>query len=577
MQSFFRFKILSILILLVISACSFAQPLASELESEPLPLSDLSHFQKLSATSWQIAGNVSASRHHSGRLTPVEGKGILIYTPSSNSAPLVSKLEFGDIDLEFDFLLSRQAGFSITLHNQYQINISDLWMKPGADAYKAAGLWQHLRIQFVGSEGNKKIEKVLLNGQDVIQQDNIIHLQPTNPSTKAFSINGKAGGFAIRNIHYKTFGTEKIVLFDIAFKVYNGLHKNPDTLNVLPIKRQGKTDTLSHRVGDRKSQLVLDGTVDIPATGEYLFRLTAGGGAWLYIDNNQVISNNGSRDFERAFYKKTNLKKGKYPFKLVYSNSDECLVLHYQGPQIPWQSLTTASSVRLSEHFEPLEYQVKDKPALQRGFMMHGGKINPYTAAVGFGANNYAYDMHTYNLLASWHGRFIDVANMWRERGEKQLEIPLGAKLEFSGKPLLARLKENTSTWPDSAQTSDGVFASRGYSLDDKQVPVFSYALQDVKVEDKVTQLPSHEGLARQLKIQNANKRKQYYILLAEGRLIEKLADGSYAVDDKRYYIEKLTINNAVATIRKNNGVQQLIVPVSVSTPVQTIQYNIVW
>ncbi|HEV7380709.1 MAG TPA: hypothetical protein VGN64_13005, partial [Dyadobacter sp.] len=286
---------------------------------------------------------------------------------------------------------------------------------------------------------------------------------------------------------------------------------------------------------------------------------------------------NGSRDFERAFYQKTNLKKGKYPFKIVYMNSDECLVLHYQGPHIPWQSLTTPASVRLSEQFEPLEYEVKNRPALQRGFMIHAGKVNPYTAAVGFGTNNYAYDMHTYNILAGWHGKFIDVANMWRERGEKQLEIPLGAKLEFSGKPLLAQLNEINSTWPDSAQTQDGVFNSRGYNLDVDQNPVFSYALQNVKVEDRITQIKTHEGLSREIKIQNESKRKQFYILLAEGKYIEKLSDGSYAVDDKSYFIEKLTVSGASVSIRKGKDVQQLIVPVSASTPIQTIKYNLIW
>lgn len=554
-----------------------AQPANTALDSEELPLSDLSKFQKADAAYWQIAGNVTANRNQSGKLTSTAGKGILVYTPSAKPASLSSKLEFGDLDLELDFMLSRGAGFSIDLHQELQVHISDVWMKPGFDAFKSAGLWQNLKVHFKGSGTNKKIEKVLLNGQDITSLKGIITAASSKTNSRSFAIAGKTGGFAIRNLLYKTYNTDRIALSEITFKVYNGLHKNPDTLNLLPVKRQSKTDTLSHRAGDRKSQIVFDGTIDIPATGDYLFKLTAGGGAWLYIDNKPIINNNGSRDFERAFYQKANLKEGKYPFKLVYSNSDECLVLHYQGPHIPWQALTTNASVRLSEHFDPLEYRVQDKPALQRGFMMHAGKVNPYTAAVGLGVNNYAYDMRTYNLLAGWHGRFIDVANMWRERGEKQLEIPLGARLEFSGKPLLAQLKETTSTWPDSAQTTDGVFTSRSYSLDANRIPVFSYALQNVKVEDKITQLQTHEGLSREIKVQNESKRKQFYILLAEGKYIEKLADGSYVVNDKSYFIEKLTVTGGLASIRKNNHTQQLIVPVSASSPVQTIKYNIVW
>jgi hypothetical protein len=570
-------KFLILLILLSISIPVAAQSVTIDLDSERLPLSDLSHFRNSNSAAWQIAGNVSANRHKPGKCTYSPGKGTLIYTPQGTPSSVTSKLEFGDMDLEFDFLLSRNADFTVTLHDQFQVNMPDAWMKPGFDAFKAAGLWQHAKIRFRDINGSRKIEQVQLNGQDITALEGITHVNQPASNTKAFSITGNTGGFAIRDIRYKTYGPQRVALSDITFKVYNGLHKNPDTLQLLPVKRSGKTDTLSHRVGDRKSQLVFDGIIDVPAAGEYLFKLTAGGGAWFYIDNKLAISNKGSRDFERAFYQKTILKKGKYPFKLVYSNSDECLVLHYQGPHIVWQSLTTPASVRLSEHFEPLEYQVKTKPILQRGFMMQGGKVNPYTAAVGFGANNYAYDMQTYNLMAGWHGRFIDVANMWRERGEKQLEIPLGAKLEFSEKPLLAKLQQAGTIWPDSAQTPDGIFNARSYSLDANQVPVFSYALQDVNVEDKITELQTHEGLSREIKIRNTNKRTQYYILLAEGKYIEKLADGSYAVNDKSYYVEKLTVNNGVAMIRKANGIQQLIVPVATSTSIQTIKYNIVW
>ncbi len=567
----------------------FGQPPSPSLPSIRFSLDDLDAFQNTKRGNWKIAGGVSADREIEGNLKSNTGKGILIFEPGKNPQPLLTNLEFGDLDLELDFLLAKGSSFKILLQNKYEIPVSDMWMKAGNEAVKAPGLWQHLMVKFkaaaFGPSGNKtasaRLEEILLNGQPL----NITSLAITSEgqsktsekSMAPLAIVANKGPFAIRNIAYKTYQLDRIKLSDITFKVYSGLHKNIDTLQTLKPKRTGTTDTLSHRVGDRKSQLTLDGTIIIPCDGDYLFKITAGGGAWFFIDHQLVLENRGTRDFERAFYEKTHLKKGKYPFKMIYSNSDECLILHYEGPQIPWQSLTTPASVRLSEQFDALEYKVTNSPILQRGFMIHHGQVNPYTASVGLPhGNNYAYDMKKYNLLAAWHGRFIDVSNMWRERGEKQMEIPLGARLEFSGKPLIATLNSWQSAWPDSAQAPEGVFSSRGYKLDGSGLPIYFYKLNQNAVEDLIYASKTTNGLTRALKITNPGTEKTY-ILLAEGKIIEKLDNGGYAIDDKSYYIEKLEIGKGTATIRQDGSNQQLIVPISTSNEALTIKYNIIW
>ena len=581
--------------LLLVGTLLLLKPGCSQSNTPSLPsvsigLDDLAFFQNTNKGNWKTVGGVSSNRKKPGNLESSRGNGILIFESDTKSIrKLVSKQEFGDLDLEFDLLLAKGSSFKILLQNKYEVIISDLWMKPGNEAVKAPGLWQHLSIKFkapgVNSNGktptNARFEKILLNGLPLRGASDAITsgISGSRDEKKEgpFAFVNNIGPFAIRNICYKTYQKDKIRLSDITFKVYQGLHKNIDTLQTLTPKRTGATDSISHRVGDRKSQLVLDGVIDIPRNGEYLFKLTAGGGAWFFIDQKLVVENRGTRDFERAFYETTSLKKGKYSCKIVYSNSDECLVLDYEGPQIPWQSLTTPASVRLSERFEPLEYKVDNKPILQRGFMMHRDIINPYTASVGLpGGNNYAYDMKNYNLLTAWHGRFIDVSNMWRERGEKQMEIPLGAKLEFQDKPLIAKLPDAQAPWPDSVQSPEGVFSSRGYQLNESGLPAYFYKLNDNSIEDLISSTKSNDGLARELKIKSANP-EQTYILIAEGKIIEKLPDNGYAIDDKNYFIENLETGKVTATIRKDRDLQQLILPISTPNEPLIIKYNIIW
>lgn len=569
-----------------------AQQVTQSLPFDTLRLDNLDQFVASKSKSWHIAGNVTSDRKQTGNLTELKGQGILVYQPEKGSQQIASKMAFGNADIEFDFLLSKGASFYVSLHGRHVIKIADDWMKKANPGARAPGLWQHLAIRFrtaVPDKNGKEtqaahFEEILLNGQKFTNNTDYEH---DNKSAKienrSLAFAGNDYPFAVRNIQYKTYQDDFIRISDTRFKVYQGLHKNPDTLASLQPKRTGVTDTLSHLVGDRKSQLVMDGVMDIPRDGAYLFKMIAGGGAWFYLDGKHMIDNRGTRDFERAFYARHNVKKGKYPFKIVYSNSDACLVLHYEGPQIPWQSLTTPASVRVSEHFEPLEYKAGNKPAMQRGFMMHQNQVNPYVASVAIppltssnemSGNNYAYDMKRYNLLAAWHGRFIDVSNMWTERGEKQLEIPLGAKLEFSQKPLMAALASPEASWPDSAQTAEGVFENRGYKLIDSGLPAYFYALNGINIEDLIKSAKNNEGLVREIKI-FSKPGKNAYILLAEGSIIEPTTNGGYAVDDKRYYIENLQIDGSRPILRRSDGRHQLILPVQKDS--LTIKYDIIW
>jgi hypothetical protein len=253
-------------------------------------------------------------------------------------------------------------------------------------------------------------------------------------------------------------------------------------------------------------------------------------------------------------------------------------VLHYEGPGIPWTPLTTPASKRKVAGQEPLLFPVLQEPVLQRGFMVHGSSTNTYAAAVGIpGGINYAYDLNAQAPLSVWHGDFLDVSPMWRERGEKQLALPQGPELELAGLPSLAFLKNEAGAWPDSVEPDKSPFTNKGYKLQPNGLPLFFYSLAGMAVEDYLAPSPQQEGLTRQLTLTFQPDAGQAYLLLASGRDIEKLPNGAYAVDDKSYYLEAVSGGSGPPILRSSQGKTQLLLPVRGQSPKSTISYSIIW
>lgn len=584
---------------LILYACSPGsrpekeQASLKSLPMEAFSLDDLSSFRKPD-TNWLITGNAYANRKQSYHMEGAAGKGVLLARPSGEAArnDLLTQAVFSDMDLSLDFMLSAGASAAILFQGKYPVQLQDNWMKdsltssdcggiaghaPLLNACRAPGLWQHLEVTFKAPRaGTEKgisqacITAVRLNG--TLVQENIT-LDAADTSAGPLLFRTLRGPVAFRHIRYKAYGAPRAQLADMRYRIYKGVYKNHDTLASLQPVKTGTSDSLTYRVGDKRAQLVLEGKLLVPRAGDYLFQLLAGGPARLLIDDREVTNNGGTRDYQRAFYGKAHLQEGEHSFQLSYANYDESLVLRYEGPQIPLTALTTAASEREVLPVEPLEYPVKGTPLLQRGFMHHDTIVNPYTISVGIpGGLNYAYDLATYSPLSAWHGRFIDVSEMWRERGEKQLQQPLGAALEFAGLPLVAT---DADHWPGPLRPDSSSYTSRGYRILPNGLPLFFYTLGGLKVEDYLHPLAEGKGLTRDITVTFRQPGTTAWCLLAGGGLIEKLPDGSYAVDDKSYYIE----TDADPQIRRYKGKYQLLLPLSPAkgdTAVK-VSYGIIW
>jgi hypothetical protein len=615
--------IIYVLILFAAQACGDKEQDVTEPEAlttlpfTPLSLDDMSGFQPLKTKKWMIAGNVYADRKKKYHLEKSEGKGVLVNLPTEGGkANIFTKLEHGDIDIQLDFMMPNGSNSGIYLQGRYELQLLDSWMvdsvgfgdcggiyerwgndkgfegaAPASNASKAPGLWQHLYISFRAPRfdaSGKKIanalfKEVWLNGTQI--HNNVEVTGPTRSAafedekpSGPMMIQGDHGPIAFKNISYKTFGNDSISLSKIKFSVYKGVYRNYDTLKNFAPERTGVSDSLSWLVGDRKAQLMLEGNMKIPKDGDFLFKIKSGGASWLFVDGDKVLDNDSTREYTNAYYSRINLEAGEHSFKIIYANQDESLVLEYEGPAIPLRTLTTPASERLVTKIEPFEYVLEGEPAFQRGFMKIGDRINPYAIAVGIpGGMNYAYDLNAYTMLSAWRGRYIDVSNMWTERGETQREVPLGTPVELLSKPNLFRLSNANDDWPDTVSIANNMYANRGYRIDEKGVPVFMYSSQGASIEDYIVPSLDKTGFVRTVKATFNESPDQIYFLLASADIIEQLPNGAYAIDDKKYYIESITGIDPknIQLVKTNSGVSNLLLRLTGASA--GFNYSLIW
>lgn len=606
-----RSFIVNIILLLfgMLAACTMPKPeIQKPIHSLPFDELDLGSLE--GHPDWTLAENVFMDRNVQHHCEIIEGKGMIV---SQGGEPklLIGLDEHGDLDLQMDFMLARNSKASILLQSSYSVSLTDSWNQdsvsektcgvildgdsvrlPVLNAAKAPGLWQHLAIKFRAAcfdASGKKITnatlaEVMLNGR-VIQKDVVLsaamRIAPLMGEEQypPLGIASQSGPVAFRNVRYKRYNDQRITFNNIRYAVYKGLYKEYDTLSSMTPLRSGTTDSIHWAVGDKRAEVKFEGELNIPVDGEYVFRLRAGGPAWIILNNNVVTGNRGTRDYTDAHYGSVTLKKGTCSFQVFYANYDESLVVEYEGPGIPLTRLTAPGAERLVRPIEALEYETGNRPGIQRTFFRHRGQVNPYAICVGTpGGLNYAYDLTTYALMDVWSGKFIDVSNMWRSRGESQQALPLGAPLELANIPPVMQLDDPADPWLDTVDVIDNRYEKRGYRIDPSGLPVFMYAYQGLSIEDHMQPEADRSGWNRSIRVKGADVSKNVYYLLGSGKTIEALPKGGYAIDDKEYYITSVKglDQNDLLVVKKKDR-YELILPLKLTGGAMEFSYSIVW
>ena len=585
-----------------------------ELPSQSLNFSEVLNPQPAEAANWSTVGGVYANRQVPGHLEATEeGQEVLVNLPDDQrQSDLTTSWEHEDMDLSLDFMLPKGGRSRLFLQGRYAVELVDSWGRdsvgadgcggiaqhaPRLNACRAPGLWQHLDIKFRAPRFNENGQKttnaqfteVALNGS-VIHQDMAVDAPSANApwgdekEQGSLVVSGSGSPLALRNINYKSYRNDGIQLQDLHYKLYAGTYDDPAALETAEPLKQGPADSLSYLLKEdhEKFALVFEGTMQIPSDGEYLFTLRTAGPSWLYVDGEEATTNQRAEYMDQPGYYHATLKAGEHPFRLVYTKSVlkwvNGLSLFAEGPQLRQHALHADGAERSPEQPTPILVNAEDQPVLQRAFFYHDDQKKTHCVLVGLPTKiNYAVDMKTGTLLSVWQGDFVDVTQMWHERGEPQTAQPLGNVLELSTSPAFARLSDRAAVWPDSVSFDDPYLQTQGYSLDTTGAPVFHYQLGDASVDDHFYPGAGVRSLVREVSCTFGSAGADpVYCLLGEGERVEALPDGSYGIDGKRYYLSVDTKEAAVRK-RRDQGREQLLATLTPQGGKAALQYTIIW
>ncbi len=619
-------KVLTLLLCLGVTEPTLIFAQSNGIGLTSLPLNDLSAFRP-AADNWRIAGGVVADRNQKEAMKASAGKGVLVNIPSEKKKDnLVTVAEYGDLELELDFMMANGSNSGIYLQGRYEIQLHDSWgvknpdvqscgaiyerwddskpegqkgyegHAPRVNVSRAPGLWQHYRIVFqaprFNAQGQKiqnaKVLEIILNGVTI--QENVEITGPTRGAAfpnevpvGALLIQGDHGPIAFRNIQYKNYDKAPITLADLKYSYYGKFDRNPD-FTKLKATSEGPTSDLTWELSKTTNDFILrfTGKLKIKEPGEYKFSLFCVGEGRL------VVANKTLYDFGKGVENggTITLAAGDQPIEVVYAKivswDKPALGLYVEGPGISRHPLHLLSSIPMGNPVDPILLEANGSaPTLLRSFVDYqpnvlGAKGKRLTHAISVGnaaGAHYTMDLENGALIQAWKGSFLNMTPMWHERGDGTSR-PMGSVLRFNDAPLWQVLNNPNTAWIDTL-SNEAAYRFNGYDIDESGRPIFKYSIYGTAVEDLTTPEENGKILTRTLKVSGANV-PNLYVRVVDGTTITLLADGSYVVNDKEYYV-KVEAGAAKPVVRTVNNRQELLVPVSGADKGTTLKYSIIW
>lgn len=587
-----------------------------------VPLNDLSFFKNPGET-WQTVGDVTADLEKENKLNFEEGDGILLNLPGKRKKgeDLFTNQDYGNIDLELDYMMAKGSNSGIYLQGRYEIQLLDSWgnqlvapsenggiyerwddnqpqgqkgyqgYAPRQNVNRAPGLWQHLEVSFQAprfdEDGNKvenaKILKAVLNG--VVIHEDVELFGPTRGAVSEEEVakgplrfQGDHGAVAFRNIEITAYDKARPELKGLSYKIYGGQFDKEPLYDSLPPEAEGTSPILTSNLKPRPLKFLIryDGTIVIKEPGEYDFRLfTSGGKGMLNIDGIEVIDFGGWSGSNNG---KIKLAAGEFPFTLLYSKSvdweDPALGLMVSSAGLRGFLLSDMEEMQRSTTVDPILVAAEDTPILRSFMDLPGGYRITHSVSVGSPKKvHYTYDMDYGSLVQLWRGDFLNATPMWHSRGDGSSR-PQGSVEYFTNDPQLTivRLSSKNGKWPED--TAGSHFRPKGYVLNDQDRPVFQYEVYNASIKDDIQVLEGGKGLQRKISIKNeaGNSGGQLYIRLAQGSTIQPLKKGMYLVDDKAYYLKIEDAGDGEPFVRTVDGHKELLLPVH-----QQLTYSILF
>lgn len=554
-------------------------------------------------------------------VTFTTGTGILLnMNDDKMKDQLISVFEHGDIELELEVMLPKGSNSGIYLQGRYEVQLLDSWgvqnpkysdiggiyrnweNEPGkiymgkaplSNPAKAPGLWQKMKISFQAPRFDKagnKIENARFNYVDLngvrIHENVEVPLPTGGPIENnekplgPLMIQGDHGPVAFRNVKYSLMKSVEVSLNNITYQTWYGNYKIISDYSGLKPSASGQVSELTCEILENEDGYGshYQGTISVSEDSNYKFRLTYTGGARLIINNQQLTDFQSADGWWRTDEASIVLKAGSYPFEIYnYKNASWLpprLGLFVQTGSLLKPLHAFNSFPPDDQPVAPILINPGNQPRMLRAFLDFKGDYKQrLTHTIGVGdpsGINYVYDLKAGNLVCVWRGDFVDATPMWHDRGDGSFK-PMGAiQYLFNNQPL-AFLPASTSTFPVITRDADvkaSEYRGKGYEIEEAtNRPIFKYEYQGIDVEDKI--YPDQSSLTHEVNIKSRGTKQGLYYKLAEGKTIQQMPNGMYAVDDKSYYIR---VKGVTPQVRGNAGNQELVVPVEGS-----FSYSIIW
>jgi hypothetical protein len=273
-----------------------------------------------------------------------------------------------------------------------------------------------------------------------------------------------------------------------------------------------------------------------------------------------------------------NLSAGEHSFTFTYrknfSWAPSGFGLYMGKANARPKALTTANSLPPVRPTPLITAEAEgNEPRVLRSFMVHDGKKKTHVISVGNPSGlNYAYDLKQGGLLKLWRADFLNVTEMWHERGEPQTASPMGSAISFSDRAVLAVVSNDKSPLPDSLDSKD--LSYKGYALNDKQCPVFQYQYKNIVFEDLLQPSANGQGLSRKVSVNGINSGQLTYLRVAQGTVIEKVGDNIFAINNQEYFIQLPAGTKVKYELKESPGKQELVIPV---TGTSSFEFILVW
>lgn len=573
-------------------------------EQTNISLNDLSFFRN-PGKSWSIVSDVTADLNKPEAMSGLPGAGILLNLPNKNGTDLYTNTEYGDLDVELDYMMAKSSNSGIYLQGRYELQLLDSWGiknptsgdnggiyerwdesrpegKKGYEGYAprqnvshAPGLWQHLKISFQAPRfdangkkiQNAKMLRVELNGVSI--HEGVEMQAPTRGAVSneetakgPIRLQGDHGSVAFKNIKLTSFDKPRPELTDLTYIVYKGRFDAAADISKIPPEAKGTLASLSAgSINNLPSEYFIKytGTLKVSEAGDYTLNVGVPGGAGILKINRQPVSTSGRRG-QGTF---TSLPAGNLPFELLYTKNedwtDRSVSLAISGPGVRQFILGDLNAGIDGQGTDPI-YVTAPVNTILRSFMdIPIGIRVVHAVSVGSPEQvHYTYDMDHGALIQIWRGGFLDATPMWHDRGDGSSR-PLGTVQRF-GNPMLTieKLASPETAWV--TDTIGSAYIPKGYKLNKSDVPTFLYQVYGSLIEDAITVIENGQGIRRQLTVQNPSG--TYYARLAGASSIEEASGGMYLVDGKSYYIRIDDAGGAKPLIRDNGSRKELIVPV---------------